>query len=138
MYIHLLLTLLSTTTASPLLPVDSASLPDLTDFQLDPVLNDETVLSSNQDPGLVGQTQPPPSGISTSEPPRIESGLGPVHVQPSFPSSSSDMAGSRFELTQYHPAGGKVAPVGERTTDGIYLCCEWKGKNEFLCDYRER
>lgn len=146
MNIHLLLTLLSTTTASPLLLVDSASLPDLTEFQQDPDLNDETVLSFNHEPsGLVRQSQPPTSGISTTspdtEPPRIESGLGTVHVEPSlFTFSSSDMTGSRFQLTQNSPAAAeKLGPGGdERTTEAIYLCCESKGNNQFLCDYRER
>ncbi len=147
MNIHLLLTLLSTTTASLPLLVDSASLPDLTEFQQDPDLNDETVvLSFNHDPsGLVGQTQAPPtSGISTisqdTGPQRIESGLGTVHVEPSlFTFSSSDMTtGSRFQLTQNSPAAEKLGPGGEERTTEIYLCCESKGDNKFLCDYRER
>lgn len=141
MNIHLFLTLLSTTSAAPPLPVDSALVSDFTDFQLDPVSNDEIVVSSNKDPGLVGQTQPPIAGISTSRdagPPMIDSWLDTVQVEPSFPFSSSDMAGSRLELTQNLPAAEKVAPVGERTTDAIYLCCESKGGNKFLCDDRER
>ena len=140
MNIYLFLILLSTATASPLLPVDSALLPDFTDFQLDSVSNDETIASSNNDPGLVEQTQPLP-GISTSEdtgPPIIDSKLDTVQVNPSFPFSSSDMAGSRFELTRNLPAAEKVAPAGERTTDAIYLCCESKGEDKFVCDDRER
>lgn len=141
MNIYQLLTLLSTTTASPLLLVDSASLPEFTDFQHDPVSNDETVAVSNNDPGLVGQTQAPIPGISTSQdtgPPIIDSWLDTVQVEPSFPFSSSDLAGSRFEMTQNSPAAEKIAPVGERTTDAVYLCCEFKGENKFLCDDRER
>lgn len=140
MNIYLFLTLLTTTTASPLLSVDSASLPDFTDFQLDPVTNGETVISSNNNPGLVEQTQPLP-GISTSEdtePPIIDSKLDTVQVQPSFSFSSSDMAGSRFELTQNSPVAEQVAASEERTTDTIYLCCESKGEDKFLCDDRER
>lgn len=140
MNVYLFLILLSTAIASPLLPVDSALLPDFTDFQLDSVSNDETVASSNNDPGSVEQTQPLP-GISTSEdtgPPIIDSKLDTVQVHPSFLFSSSDMAGSRFELTQNSPTAEKVAPAGERTTDAIYLCCESKGEDKFLCDDRER
>lgn len=140
------LILLSLTIASPLLPVDSALLPDFTNFQLDPLSNDETVVSSNSDPGLVGQTQPPLPGISTSQdtgPPIIDSWLDAVQVQPSFPSSNSDMAGSRFELAQNLPAAEKAvpekaAPAGERTIDAVYLCCESKGEDKFLCDDSHR
>lgn len=135
------LILLSLTIASPLLPVDSALLPDFTNFQLDPLSNDETVVSSTSDPGLVGQTQSPLPGISTSQdtgPPIIDSWLDAVQVQPSFPSSNSDMAGSRFELAQNSPTAEKVAPAGERTVDAVYLCCESKGEDKFLCDDSQR
>lgn len=128
MNIYLFLTLISTTTASPLLPIDSVS-------------NDEPVVSSNDEAGLGGQTQSPISGISTSQdtgPPIIDSWLDTAQVEPSLPFSSSDIAGFRFELTQNSPAAEKVSPVGERTTDAIYLCCESKGENKFLCDDSER
>lgn len=141
MNINLFLILLSSTIASPLLPVDSASLPDFTNFQLDPVSNENTVVSSNNDPGLVEQTQPPLPGISTQQdtgPPIIDSWLDTVQVQSSFPSSTSDMTGSRFELAQNSPTAGKVGPAGERTIDAVYLCCESKGEDKFLCDDRQR
>lgn len=155
MNIHLLLllTLHSTATASPLLPIDSTSLPDLTDLQLDSVSDDETVLSSNNYyTALVGQTpQPLISGsISTTSqdtgplPGIRDSWLDTVQqVEPSYPFSSSDImpsGGSPFELTQNSPTAAekKVAPGGQRTTDAIYLCCEAKGDNKFVCDYRER
>ena len=138
---YLLLILLSTTIASHLLPVDSASLPEFTNFQLDPFSNDETVVSSNNDPGLVEHTKPPLPGISTSQdtgPPITDSWLDTVQVQPSFPSSNSDMAGSRFELAQNSPTAEKVAPAGERTIDAVYLCCKSTGEDKFLCDDRQR
>ena len=141
MNIYLFLILLSITFASPLLPFDSASLPDFTNFQLDPVSNDETVVSSNNDPGLVEQTQPPLPGISTSQdtgPPIIDSWLDTVQAHPSFPSSTSDITGSRFELAQNSPTAKKVAPSGERTIDAVYLCCESIGEDKFLCDDRQR
>lgn len=157
MNIHLLLTLLSTATASPLLPIDSSSLPDLmTDLQLDDsVSDDENVLNSNNHyPRLVGQQAQPPiiSGISTTSQytgplPKIDTSWldTTVQVEPSFPFSSSDIMPSGsfpVELTQNFPsaAAEKVAPVrGQRaTTDDIYLCCESKGENKFVCDDRER
>lgn len=156
MNVHLLLTLLSTATASPLLPIDSTSLPDLmTDLQLDDsVSDDENVVNSNNYyPRLVGQQTQPPiiSSISTTsqytEPlPKIDaSWLDTVQVEPSFPFSSSDImpiGSSPVELTQnFRPAAAeKVAPVGGQraTTDDIYLCCESKGENIFVCDDRER
>lgn len=132
---------LSTTIASPLQPVDSASPPDFTNFQLDPVSNVETIITSNNEPGLVEQTQPQLPGISTSQDtgsPIIDSPLDTYQFQPSFPSSNFDMVGSRFELAQNLPTAEKGAAAATTNVETVYLCCESKGEDKYLCDDRER
>lgn len=129
----------STTIASPLQLVDSALLPDFTNFQLDPVSNVETVVSSNNEP--VEQTEPLLPGISTSQntgPPTIDGPLDTIQFQPSFPSSNFDMGVSHFELAQNSPTAEKGAPAAVTTVETVYLCCESKGEDKYLCDDRER
>lgn len=78
-----LILLFHTTIGSPFLLVDSTSLPDFANFQLDPVSNNEFVVSSNNGPVLVEQTKPPLLGISTSQdtgPPTIESWFDTAQV----------------------------------------------------------
>lgn len=125
----LMLLSLSTAIGSPLLSFDdSASISDFTNFQLDPVSNVRIVVSSNNDPGLVEQTQPPAPGVSISQgtgPPITDSSLGTVQFQP----SNFDVAGSTEKV-------GRAAKI---TTKTIYLCCESQGEeDEYVCDDRER
>lgn len=149
-YSLLILLFLSTRTAisSPLgQPVDnSASLYDLTNFQ--PVETDDVF--NNYPHGLVEETQPPPimpGIISTSSedtattdgPPPITDSwrLGAVQLQPSFPSSTFHTAGdSRFELAEALPKEklGPAAPV--TSPEKVYLCCESKEENKFVCSRR--
>lgn len=136
-YSFLILLSVSTAIASPLLPFDdSASHSDFTNFQLDPVSNVETVVSSNNDPGLVEQTQPPTPGVSTlqgTSPPRTDSSLDTIQFQSSSP-SNFDMSSSRFELAQ-DLGIEEESPAATKT---IYLCCESIEENKYLCDDRQR
>lgn len=140
-YLSFILWSFSTTIAFPLQPVDSALLPDFTNFQLDLVPNVETADNSNNEPGLVEQTQPPLPGISTSQntgPPIIDSSLDTIQFQPSSPSSNFNMAGSRFELARNLPQAKKGAPAAVTTVETVYLCCESQEEDKYLCDDRER
>lgn len=124
----LMLLSLSTAIGSPLLSFDdSASISDFTNFQLDPVSNVRIGVSSNNDPGLVEQTQPPAPGVSISQgtgPPITDSSLDTVQFQP----SNFDVAGSTEKV-------GRAAKI---TTKTIYLCCESQGEDVYVCDDRER
>lgn len=124
----LMLLSLSTAIGSPLLSFDdSASISDFTNFQLDPVSNVRIGVSSNNDPGLFEQTQPPAPGVSISQgtgPPITDSSLDTVQFQP----SNFDVAGSTEKV-------GRAAKI---TTKTIYLCCESQGEDEYVCDDRER
>lgn len=134
-YSSFILLSLSTTIASPLQPVDSALLPDFTNFQLDLVPSVETADNSNNEPGLVEQIQPPLPGISTSQntgPPIIDSSPDTIQFQPSSPSSNFNMAGSRFELAQNLPTAKIEAPAAVTTVETVYLCCESQGEDKYL------
>lgn len=138
MIIHssLILLFLSTAIAFPLQPVDSALLPDI-----NAVSNPETIVSFNNEPGLVEQTLPPPLGISTSQnpgPPITDSPLDIIQFQPSFFSSNFDMGGSSFELAQNSPTVKKGAPAAASTVETVYRCCELKGEDRYLCNDCER
>lgn len=166
-YFLLILLFLSTRTviASPLRqPVDnSASLYDFPNFQsaLDPVSKQPVETDdvfNNYPHSLVEQPQAPPimpGIISTSSentattttggPPQIPDSwqLGAVQFQPSSPSSTFNTAGgSRFELAEALPTRlpreklGPAAPV--TSVETVYLCCESKGENRYVCDDRQR
>lgn len=141
----ILLFFCTTAIASPLQPVDSASLYDFPNFEkLDPVSNVETDFFDNYPPpGLVEQTQPPGiPGISTTSqdttgPSVTDSSLDAVQFQPSSPSKNLDLTGSRFKLAEKSPTES-LGPPAPAAVETVYLCCESKGESTYLCDDHER
>lgn len=114
--------------ASPLQPVEFASLSDFTDFQqLDPVSKSvETDLMPS-----ISTTEETTTGPSITD-----SWLGAVQFQPSSP-SNLDTAGSLFELAEKPPTA-KLGPPAPTTGETVYLCCESKGENVFECEDHQR
>ena len=71
-------------------------------------------------------------------PPITDSPLDIIQFQPSFFSSNFDMGGSSLELAQNSPTVKKGAPAAASTVETVYLCCESKGEDRYLCDDCER